>query len=602
MGKGVPQGVTSLATSSLDRYFVTVGGCRQVHYRRGGAGPPLVLLHASPRSSAALVPLAEALATRFSVVALDTPGYGSSDPLPGIEQPEILDHAAATAEVLGALGIERCALYGTHTGASIALELASSRPDLVEAAVLDALPILTSYESASLLQNLPAYRPQPDGGHLTALWERVRAEHLYFPWFDQRPAARVDAPMPSAACLHQAAMDLLRAGEGYRAAYAATFRYSSQAALASLETPVAVIACENDPQAAWLERLPRLPECVETARLAGGRDELCSWIAGFAARHLSEASVPEPPSWSAIPDRMTRTYVKTSVGQLHVRGRPGEDERPLVVFHASPGSARMLHRHIIELMRSRPVLAIDTLGNGESDKPPGWEHPTSWEPTGPRLPRSQVDPEAPWITPGIADYAASVVELIDALGLEELDLYGSHTGGSIAIEVAVALGPDRARNVIVDGLAMFSEAERDDLLACYTPPLEPRWDGAHLPWAWAFLRAQTEFWPWYYQTREGIRWVEPIPAKALHTWVVELLKSGHTYPLAYNAAFAYRAAGRLPHLRSRTLIAATSDDMLAECSASGARLAPNAVARDLPPDPDQQCELLVRFLGGDDLG
>lgn len=261
----------------------------------------------------------------------------------------------------------------------------------------------------------------------------------------------------------------------------------------------------------------------------------------------------------------------------------------------------MLEGHIAELMKRRPVLAIDTLGNGESDKPPGWEQPTSWEPDGPRAPLGLSDPEAPWITPTIAEYARVAVEVIDALGLGEVHLYGSHTGGSIAIEVAIAIGAARARNVIVDGLALFSDAERDDLLARYTPALEPHWDGSHLTWTWAFLRAQTEFWPWYNQTTDGIRWVEPVAADVLHVWTVEVLKSGHTYPLAYNAAFAYPATARLPLLESRTLIAATRDDMLAECSGVGARLARRAVARDLPSGLTEQTSLYNRFLGGDDL-
>jgi pimeloyl-ACP methyl ester carboxylesterase len=77
----------------MRRCFVTVGQ-RQVHYRRAGEGPPVVLLHGSPRSSLALVELIEALAGRFCVIALDTPGYGTSDALP-TARPSIADYAEA---------------------------------------------------------------------------------------------------------------------------------------------------------------------------------------------------------------------------------------------------------------------------------------------------------------------------------------------------------------------------------------------------------------------------------------------------------------------------------------------------------------------------
>ena len=67
----------------IRRHYVTVKGERQVHYRRAGSGPAFVLMHESPLSSQSLERLIEALATRFTVFALDTPGYGSSGPLVG---------------------------------------------------------------------------------------------------------------------------------------------------------------------------------------------------------------------------------------------------------------------------------------------------------------------------------------------------------------------------------------------------------------------------------------------------------------------------------------------------------------------------------------
>jgi pimeloyl-ACP methyl ester carboxylesterase len=43
------------------RHIVTVNG-RAVHYRRAGTGPPMALLHESPGSSVALLPLKKLLA------------------------------------------------------------------------------------------------------------------------------------------------------------------------------------------------------------------------------------------------------------------------------------------------------------------------------------------------------------------------------------------------------------------------------------------------------------------------------------------------------------------------------------------------------------
>lgn len=92
-----------------------------VHYRVAGDGPAVVLLHDSPRSSAMHLPQLEALSDQFTVIALDTPGYGRSQPLPPEPRPTIADFAAALAGTLVALGLERCPVYGFHTSSKFTL-------------------------------------------------------------------------------------------------------------------------------------------------------------------------------------------------------------------------------------------------------------------------------------------------------------------------------------------------------------------------------------------------------------------------------------------------------------------------------------------------
>jgi hypothetical protein len=76
-----------------------------VHLRYAGSGPPVVLLHDSPRSSRLHEPLLAALSDRFTVIALDTPGYGNSTPLAGDAPLRIADFADALADTLQALGL-----------------------------------------------------------------------------------------------------------------------------------------------------------------------------------------------------------------------------------------------------------------------------------------------------------------------------------------------------------------------------------------------------------------------------------------------------------------------------------------------------------------
>ena len=562
--------------SSVKRRLVTVRGERQVNYRRAGSGPPFVLMHELPLSSLSLVGLIEELADTFTVIALDTPGYGSSNPLPVPEQPDIRDYATAAVETLDALGLGRFAVYGAHTGALIALEVACMQPDRVAATVLDGLPLFSDEERDEFLAHyIPAYKPNMSGTHLVDLWARCRDQHLYYPWYRRESSTRLDVDLPDAEYLHEGVLDFLRAGDGYRLGYVAAFRHVAEPSLAALTVPTAIVAREDDLLAPHLERLPELPTCCGSERLPGDRAKWAEWIRAFVNPHLDGEATPIAARAEPIPGRLTRDYVDTSYGQLLIRQGGDMDGRPLVLLHGSPGSAAMLEPLMEQLAPGLPLIAFDTLGNGDSDKPRFTD---------------------PWI----GDYGQVMVEAIDRLGFDEFDLYGTHTGGLIAIETAIELGPERVKNLIIEGIPIFSEAERDDLLAKYTQPLEPRWDGSHLVFAWQFFLYQMLFWPWYKTTRPGIRWVEPITAELLHDWVVELLKGGRTYPLAYNAAFAYPTRERLPHLSVRTLITTPSTDMFHEYNEPAAKLAQNATAKALPDGLDAQAAVYVRFLEGGD--
>ena len=104
----------------------------QIHYREAGTSdfPPLMLLHASPGSSKQLEFLIENLGKQFHVIAPDTMGNGDSTP-PKQEQPEISDYANAMIVFSDQLGWEKMHLYGTHTGARIAVCMALHEGDVL---------------------------------------------------------------------------------------------------------------------------------------------------------------------------------------------------------------------------------------------------------------------------------------------------------------------------------------------------------------------------------------------------------------------------------------------------------------------------------------
>src|SRR5713226_8288538 len=100
----------------------------ELHYRDGGSGAPLVILHGG--WGYGYYPHDDAIATldrRF--VIPDRTGYGRSRRIAALP-PRF--HAAAAIEterLLDALGIERCALWGHSDGAVIATLMALRSPD-----------------------------------------------------------------------------------------------------------------------------------------------------------------------------------------------------------------------------------------------------------------------------------------------------------------------------------------------------------------------------------------------------------------------------------------------------------------------------------------
>lgn len=150
--------------------------CRwgQVHYRAagtagGGSRPAALLLHESPQSSAIFERALPLLGERIAAYALDTPGYGYSDPPPGPRP--VPEYAAAMLEAASSLDLDRFAAVGVHTGAGIALQMAVQAPERVSHLVISGTPGAMREWRAGWLADPPGpVELAGDGSHLRSQW------------------------------------------------------------------------------------------------------------------------------------------------------------------------------------------------------------------------------------------------------------------------------------------------------------------------------------------------------------------------------------------------------------------------------------------------
>jgi len=271
-----------------------------------------------------------------------------------------------------------------------------------------------------------------------------------------------------------------------------------------------------------------------------------------------------------------RGFADIDCGQVHYRhaGTPGAGPA-LCMIHQSPGSSKQLEGVIAALGTGRHVVAPDTLGNGDSSA-------------------------SPVAIPDIALLAAAAFEAMDPLLPGRFDLYGSHTGASIAMQIALD-HPDRVRRLIIDGMGLYAVDEQSEILQTYAREIAPDLEGTHLLKVWHFCRDQYLFWPYYNRTDAG-RLPNGLPdAEHFHDFVVEVLKAMRTYHQSYRAAFRHPKRDRLVQLRLPVLVTCSPSDMLRQYFAEVAALVPGARTADLPlwsdPEHDRKAaQVLAAYL------
>jgi len=470
----------------ITRHFVDVanadGSLRRVHYRSAGSGPPLLMVHQSPRSSAEYIPLIARWAGRFTIYAPDTPGFGDSGPLPH-DRPECEDYADAVIAFLDALGLGRVAAYGFHSGAIILVTAARRAPERFSGIACGGYAIWTEAEKADFgASYTPPFLPQRYGEHLAWLWGRIMEQSWFFPWYRTEPGSRLPMAHGDPLKAQEAVMDCLAAGDSFSKGYAAVLRANRDIPAPGAPTaPVLISAYDGDPLKAHMARLGEVPPSWRVAPVSTPADleaEALAWLMAHPA-----------PIADAKPAHVGEGFVRVVGagfdGLLHWKGA-GD------LFLHAPGSA----------LSAGPegCLALDLPGHGLSD---AWAGAPA----------------------GLSAWADVVLAALAALDARPLRVMGAGWGDVLAALVARRLG---AQHVAGQRPAGSMEEWRANGL----PDLTPDWAGTHLLKAWRMVRAETCFDPWFAPSAAHARVFDPadLAPEALAVRHLALMRATAAHP------------------------------------------------------------------------
>ena len=428
-----------------------------LHFRWAGTGEPIVAMHESPRSSLSLLPLLDGLSGRRSIIALDTPGYGHSDPLP-IDVPEGPDFAAAFASALDALGLSRAPVYATHTGAALAVHLALAQPARVTALLLDGFAAFTPPERKDFIEcYLAPFEPAWDGSHLAQLWSRCKDLYTWFPYNHREPATRLRFDPPPIDRLHGTVLGFLMAGAGYVKGYRCAAALDPDAAVAALRVATTITARPDDLIHFHLDRVTPTGH-VRVQRIGASVEEWLGVIerslpgAGAAPRLEGFTRARSARGWD-------RVLIELGGGYLHALDRGAGDEADVVLADL-PDSAVRVARALGPA--SRRTIVIDPPGCGASDP----AHPDSGAP--------------------IDTAVAALRAALDALGLRRYRVLGDGLGGVLAASLAAA--DPRATSVTCHALPGWARGTAPVPAAPVVPFAPHDAEGAALFTSWYRLR------------------------------------------------------------------------------------------------------------------
>lgn len=288
----IPRTVPGLAPAApVVRRLRQAGGLNWQYREAGpelaGQRASLVLLHPWPRSSVMYEPWMSTLGRQRHVLAVDIPGFGGTDALP--RPPSHLDdYIGPLHALLHEVTPKRpFVVYGSATGAQLAIAYTNQHPHDVAHLMLDNATHLDDPERRHLLQHyFPALAPRADGSHLLALWRMCTQMGEYFPWFEANEQHRISPQKPTPAQVQAMFNEFVAAGPNWVAAYRCAFEHERASNVQRLNVPTTLLRWEGSILLGHIDRLLQhpMPRCLRVLQIPADQNQRYTAI----AHHLDE--------------------------------------------------------------------------------------------------------------------------------------------------------------------------------------------------------------------------------------------------------------------------------------------------------------------------
>ncbi len=455
-----------MSKKEIRRRFVELNN-NFFHYLESGSGFPIVLLHESPKSSFAHMSLIRFLSVRYKIFALDTPGYGFSDPIKNSKK-NISDFAILINQIISSLGIKKFILYGNHTGASIAIEYGKLFPGKLRGLILESLPIFFQNEVQGILKNF--FSPliiKQDGSHLTSIWSKVEDQNIWFPWYERTNKQMHHWPHARPVEMHEYVMDFIRAGDSYRHAYSAAFNYNSFLTVKKLNIPTKFISVKSDILFSHKARLPKLKKNQELIVINDFTKRMKA--IDYSINSFSKINIKKQEKKFLS----KKSFLDINCGQVYYQIIRNENSKNPVLFliHELPGSSEELQDLMIKISKKRTVVSFDIPGIGNSF----------------------VEMPKPF---NMKFFVKIFDDLINELGVNNYDIYGKGFGGYLSLYLSrnAFINP---RKIILDRVKILTKKEKDKLNSLNINNLNIKEDGSHLISTWKMIINSKIYFPFY---------------------------------------------------------------------------------------------------------